>query len=85
MAGRVRERLPVDGVVLDRAEGGRTQANRTSARTGQRHPIGGVVGSVIYAGDAIAEMMPWLRLAEVLGVGKHATFGNGRVEVTPLG
>jgi len=25
--------------------------------------------------------MPWLRLAEALGVGKHATFGNGRIAV----
>lgn len=55
--------------------------NRTSARTQQRHPIQGVVGEAIYEGDALGELMPWLRLAELLHVGKHATFGNGKVEV----
>jgi hypothetical protein len=29
--------------------------------------------------------MPWLRLAEVVGVGKYATFGNGRIAVDVLG
>lgn len=74
-----------DSVVLERAELARSATMRTSSRTGQRHPIGGVVGSAIYAGEAIAEAMPWLRLAEALGVGKHATFGNGRIVVDTLG
>lgn len=74
-----------DSVVLERAEVRRAEATRTSSRTGQRHPIGGVVGSAIYSGESISEMMPWLRLAEVLGVGKHATFGNGRISVESLG
>jgi CRISPR/Cas system endoribonuclease Cas6 (RAMP superfamily) len=29
--------------------------------------------------------MPWLRLAEALGVGKHATFGQGRIAAEVLG
>lgn len=74
-----------DSVALERAEVARAGTMRTSARTGQRHAIGGVVGSAIYGGDAIAEAMPWLRLAEMLGVGKHATFGNGRISVDVVG
>ncbi len=60
------------------------RVQRRSARTGQRHPIGGVVGSAVYEGDAIARLMPWLRVVELVGVGKHATFGNGRVAVELL-
>lgn len=58
---------------------------RTSARTRQRHPIQGVVGEAMYEGEAIGELMPWLRLAELLHVGKHATFGNGKIEVQVMG
>jgi len=40
----------------------------------------GLVGHAVYEGD-LARFMPVLRLAELLHVGKHATFGQGRVEV----
>jgi hypothetical protein len=55
--------------------------NRHSARTGQRHDIGGFIGEATYEGQAIGELMPFVRLGEVMHVGKHAAFGNGRVEV----
>lgn len=74
-----------DSVTLVQAELTHTRMLRRSSRTGQRHPIGGVLGSVVYQGEAIAALMPWLRLAESLGVGKHATFGNGRIAVEVLG
>ena len=74
-----------DGVRVARAEIVRTEIARRSTRTGQRHPVGGVVGAVVYEGAGIAGAMPWLRFAEALGVGKHATFGNGRIEVDVLG
>jgi hypothetical protein len=73
-----------DGVALGRSEVARAEIMRKSSRTGERHPIGGVIGSAIYEGQGIAECMPWLRLAEALGVGKHATFGNGRIAVEVL-
>lgn len=74
-----------DSVTLVRSEVGRTELMRRSSRTGQRHPVGGVVGSAVYEGEGIGALMPWLRLAELIGVGKHATFGNGRVAVDVLG
>ncbi|MBK8252411.1 MAG: CRISPR system precrRNA processing endoribonuclease RAMP protein Cas6 [Polyangiaceae bacterium] len=54
---------------------------RRSARTRQTHPVEGLVGTVIYQGEAVGTLMPLLRLAEVIGVGKHATFGNGKIGV----
>jgi len=74
-----------DEVRTARAEIVRVAIMRRSARTGQRHPLGGVTGAAVYEGDGVAAAMPWLRLAEVLGVGKHATFGNGRIAVEALG
>jgi hypothetical protein len=74
-----------DGVTIARAEIARREIARRSTRTRQRHPVGGVVGAVVYEGAGVAVAMPWLRLAEALGVGKHATFGNGRIEVDVLG
>ena len=73
-----------DGVRVARAEIVRTELARRSARTGQRHSVGGVIGTAVYEGAGIAGAMPWLRVAEALGVGKHATFGNGRIEVDVL-
>jgi hypothetical protein len=54
---------------------------RQSGRTGQRHDIGGFVGEATYEGSAIGKLMPLIRLGEVMHVGKHAAFGNGRMEV----
>jgi CRISPR/Cas system endoribonuclease Cas6 (RAMP superfamily) len=62
----------------------RVELSRRSARTGERHPVNGVLGAAVYEGTGIAAAMPWLRLAEALGVGKHATFGNGRITVEVL-
>jgi hypothetical protein len=52
---------------------------RLSTRTRRRHPIGGFVGRVVYAGN-IGEYIPLLRLGEFVHVGKHAVWGNGRFE-----
>ncbi len=74
-----------DSVESIRAEVMPAGTIRRSSRTGQRHAVGGVVGEAIYQGRAVGSIMPWLRLAEVLGVGKHATFGNGRIAADVLG
>ena len=67
------------------AEVRRVEVTRRSSRTGERHPLGGVVGAAVYEGPEVAAAIPWLRLAEVLGVGKHAAFGHGRVAIEVLG
>lgn len=57
---------------------------RLSSRTRQRHPIGGFLGRVVYAGN-ISEYIPLLRLGEFVHVGKHAVWGNGRFEIRLMG
>lgn len=74
-----------DGVSMASADVRAQAFERRSSRTGQRHPLGGVVGSAVYEGKGVAAAMPWLRMVEVIGVGKHATFGNGHVEVQVVG
>lgn len=53
---------------------------RYSTRTQRRMPLGGLVGTVTYAGD-VAPFLPLLRLGELIHVGKNAVFGNGRFVV----
>jgi CRISPR-associated endoribonuclease Cas6 len=53
---------------------------RTSAKTGQRHELSGFVGEATYEGE-IDEFLPWLALGELVHVGKHAPWGNGRLIV----
>lgn len=57
-------------------------AESHSGRTGKTTPIGGLVGTVSLGGDLEA-VLPWLLWAQVVGVGKDVTKGNGwiRVEV----
>jgi CRISPR-associated endoribonuclease Cas6 len=57
---------------------------RYSNRQGRSMEMGGFVGTVEVAGDLVP-FLPLLRSAEILHVGKGATFGLGRVAVeTPL-
>jgi hypothetical protein len=53
---------------------------RYSNRQGRAMEMGGFVGTVEIAGD-LAPFLPLLRSAEVLHVGKGATFGLGRIAV----
>ena len=55
--------------------------NRRSSKTGQRHDIGGFTGEATYEGEGVGRLMPLVRVGEVMHVGKHAAFGNGRMEV----
>jgi hypothetical protein len=73
--------LLADGVRLVEERTRTVQVNRRSSRTGQRHDVGGLLGEATYEGAAIPALMPLLRLGEAIHVGKHAAFGNGRVEV----
>lgn len=74
-----------DGIATVVAEFQRATWVRTSARTRQKHPIEGVVGEAVYEGEGLGELMPLLRLGEALHVGRHASFGNGKIEVEVLG
>lgn len=53
---------------------------RRSSRTGQRHPLGGFVGTVTYAGP-LAEFLPWLRAGYWTGVGRQTVWGKGVIDV----
>jgi len=56
-------------------------AVRHSSRTGQRHPIGGFIGSADYEGP-LTEFIPWLEAAAFTGVGRQTTWGKGEIRVT---
>lgn len=53
---------------------------RYSNRQGEKMKLGGVVGKVSFTGS-LGKFLPYLRLAEILHVGKETTFGLGKVSV----
>jgi hypothetical protein len=57
-----------------------TDVERKSARTGERHPLGGFVGDAEYEGE-LGEFMPWLRAARWVGVGRQTVWGKGVVDI----
>jgi hypothetical protein len=59
------------------------QRERLSTRTGQRHPLGGVIGHADYAGN-FAHLWPWLRAAEWTGVGRQTVWGKGHIRCVRL-
>jgi hypothetical protein len=61
----------------------RIAVKRRSSRTGQVHPLGGLVGEVRYAGD-ISEFLPILRAAYWTGIGRQTVWGKGMIEVIPI-
>lgn len=66
-----------------RAEVGRltwVDLHRYSGRQRRRHPMGGLVGEVVLRGE-LEPLLPTLRAAEELHVGKGTSFGLGRVRV----
>jgi len=58
-------------------------AQRRSSRSGEVHPLGGLVGEVQYAGE-LAEFMPILRAAEWTGIGRQTVWGKGAIKVEPM-
>jgi len=58
----------------------RTEVDRLSSRTGQRHPLGGFVGEVEYEGE-LGEFVPYLQVGKWVGVGRQTVWGKGEVEV----
>ncbi len=53
---------------------------RTSSKTGQRHELSGFMGEATYEGN-VEEFLPLLALGELVHVGKHTAWGNGRIEL----
>jgi len=64
---------------------------RTSSKTRQRHELSGFVGECTYDFSApdcqgvnaksSSEFLLWLDLGELVHVGKHAAWGNGRYQI----
>ncbi len=48
----------------------------------QHDEAGGLRGSVCLSGDQLAELLPILRIGELLGIGKGAAFGAGRYRLS---
>ena len=69
-------------VKMTRCELAGVEVSRLSARTGQRHPLGGFVGFAEYEGE-LAEFIPFLEAAQYSGVGRHTTWGKGEIQVPP--
>lgn len=53
---------------------------RRSSRTGQVHPLGGLVGFAEYEGD-LGEFLPYLNAARWTGVGRQTVWGKGQLAV----
>jgi len=66
-----------------RCELKRTDVDRLSSRTGQRHPLGGFVGDAEYEGQ-LGEFVPYLRLGEWVGVGRQTVWGKGEISLELL-
>ena len=58
----------------------RVNAERTSSRTGQTHPLSGFVGQVTYAG-VLDRFIPYLRCGQYTGVGRQTVWGKGEFRV----
>jgi hypothetical protein len=65
-------------VRINRCELTRTDAERLSSRTDQRHPLGGFVGDVEYGGE-LSEFLPYLDLGNWVGVGRQTVWGKGQI------
>jgi len=59
-------------------------ASRWSSRQRQRHPQRGLAGFLEVRGESLAGIEPWLRIAQVTGVGKGTSLGLGRLEISSL-
>lgn len=69
-----------EGVKLVRQETRWVDYSRYSARQEIKMKLGGIMGWAQYEGD-LAEFLPWLRIAEVLHLGKNTVFDLGRIRV----
>ena len=71
-------------VRMTRCDLQRTDVDRLSSRTGQRHPLNGFVGEAEYEGE-LGEFQPYLRLGKWVGVGRQTVWGKGEMEIEARG
>jgi hypothetical protein len=57
---------------------------RWSQRQQRSMKLGGIVGRLVLEGEKIAPFLPLLGAAEIVHVGKGATFGLGKIELKPM-
>jgi hypothetical protein len=69
-----------DLIRLVSSDSERHDLQRRSARTGQRHGLGGFTGEAEFEGD-LTEFQPWLEALWWTGVGRLTVWGNGLVRV----
>lgn len=60
------------------------ECERFSRSQGARMTLGGLVGTVSYRGP-LGALMPWLKLGEMLHIGKNTTFGFGKYVILDRG
>jgi len=70
-------------IAITRCDIGLVDVMRRSARTGQRHPLGGFVGVAEYEGE-LRDFLPWLHAAQFTGVGRHTAWGQGEIRIVEL-
>lgn len=70
-------------VAMTRCELTHVAAERTSRATGQRHSLGGFIGSAEYEGE-LAEFIPYLEVARWAGVGRQTVWGKGEIAYETL-
>lgn len=70
-----------EAVALTRCDLQMVDVDRVSGRTGQRHSLGGFIGTAEYAGE-LAEFLPFLRAGAFTGVGRQTTWGKGELSVS---
>lgn len=70
-------------VLMTTAELQSVSLERTSTRTGQRHPLGGFHGAAIYEGE-LTEFAPYLQAASLTGVGRQTVWGKGEIAFRKL-
>ena len=67
-------------ILLIRQETRWVDYSRYSVRQDSKMKLGGIQGWAQYEGD-LAEFLPWLRVAELLHLGKNTVFDLGRIRV----
>ena len=70
-------------ITMTRCDFRHVNAMRRSARTGERHPLGGFTGTAQYEGE-LREFLPWLDAAQYTGVGRHTAWGQGQIRIQRL-
>jgi hypothetical protein len=67
-------------IALVTADLHKVDAQRTSSRTGQTHPLSGFVGSATYSGN-LTPFMPYLEIGQHTGVGRQTVWGKGELKL----